>query len=80
MQCNNNNLAATVLHLFIGVISVHSLTSRVRAKFGVKHVGVAWFMLDCPEDGINRVSFIAGTLLHNQCIEGLWGEVIRCVV
>ena len=23
---------------------------------------------------------MAGTSVHNQCIEGLWGEVIKCVV
>ena len=71
LQCNNNNLAATVLRLFIGDISIHSLPSRVRANFGAKNIDVARFMLDCPEDSINRVSFIVGTFVHNQCIEGL---------
>ena len=36
LQCNNNNLAGTVLHLFLDAISIHSLLSRVRADFGVK--------------------------------------------
>ena len=80
LQCNNNNLAATVLHLFIGAISIHSLLSRVWGNFGIKNVDVARFMLDCPVGGINRVSFIVGTFVHNQCIEGLWGEVITCAV
>ena len=80
LQCNNNNLAATVLHLFIGAISIHGLPSRVLANFNVKNADVARIMLDCPVGGINRVSFIAGTSVHNQCIKGLWGEVIRCVV
>ena len=71
LQFNNNNLAATVLHLFIGAISIHGLPSRVRTNFGVKNFDVARFMLDCPVGGINRVSFIAGTTLQNQCIEGL---------
>ena len=80
LQCNNNNLAATVLHIFIGAISILCLLSWVRANFGVKNVDVAWFMLDCHGGGINRASFIAGTSIHNQCIVGLWGEAIRCVV
>ena len=104
LQCNNNNLAATVLHLFLNTISIHCLPSRVRADFSVKKVDVAQFILDCPEGDIKRESFIAGTFvhnresyvarfmldcpeggvkkesLHNQCIEGLWDEVIRCVV
>ena len=81
LQCNHNNLAATVLRLFIGAISIPGLPCRVRADFGVKNVDVARFMLpDCPEGGINRASFIAGTSVHNQCMVGLWGEVTRCVV
>ena len=71
LQCNNNILAATVLHLFIGAILIHGLPSRDRANFVVKNVDVALFMLDCPEGGINRVSFIGGTSVHSQCIEGL---------
>ena len=79
-QYNNNNLAATALDLFIDAFSIHGLPSRVRADFGVKSVDVARFMLDCPKPGINRGNFIAGTSVHNQWIEGLWGEVIKCVV
>ena len=37
-------------------------------------------MLDCPERGITKGSFIAGTSVHNQCIESLWVEVIKYVV
>ena len=80
LPCNNNNLAATVLHLLITAISIRGLPSRVRAGFGVTNADVTRFMVDCPERGINRVSFIVGTSIHNQCIECVWGEVIRSVV
>ena len=80
LQFNNNNLAATVLHIFIDSISIYDIPSRDRADFGVKNVEVARFMLDCTKSGINRKSFIAGTSVHNHCLEGLWGEFIRCVV
>ena len=80
LQCNNNNLAATVMHLLIGAISIHGLPSCVRADFGVKNVDVVLFMLDCPKLGINRRSLIVGTSVNTQCIECLWDEVIRCVI
>ena len=67
LTMHNNNLAAAVLHLFIGAISIHGLASRVRADFGVKNVDVARFMLDCPECGNNKGGFIAGTSVHSQC-------------
>ena len=78
LQCNNNNLAATVLHLFLEAI--HSILSIVRANYSVESVDVIRFMLNCPERGINRGSFIACTPVHNQRVERLWGEVIRCIV
>ena len=80
LQCNNIKLASTALHLFIDCISIHGLSYRIRADSGAKNVDFARFMLDCPERGINRGSFIGVTSVHNQCIEGLWVKVIRCVV
>ena len=63
LQCNSNNLAATVLHLFLDAISIHGLPSRARADFGVENVDVARFILDCPERGINKGSFLAATFV-----------------
>ena len=80
LQYNNNNLAATVLYVFIDAISFHDLPARVGADFGVENVNVTQFILNCPERGISRESFIPGTLIHIQRIERLSGEVIRCVI
>ena len=80
LQCNNNNSVATVLHLFVDAISIQIVPSRVRANFSVKNVDGARFILDCPEGGINRVSYTAGTSVYNNCVEGLCGEVMRCSV
>ena len=80
LQCNNNNLAATVLHLFLDSISIHGRPSRARADFRVENVDVARFIIDCPERSINRGRFITSTSVHNQRKERLWGEAIRCVV
>ena len=78
LQCNNNNLAVTVLHLFLDTISVHGLESE---QISVQKMLMLPYLC---QNVLNVVSiegaFIAGTFVHNHCIERLWGEVIRCVV
>ena len=80
LKCCTNNKAATVLQLFQEAVVKHGLPSRVRADYGVENVNIAWFMLNCPERGINCRSMITSSFVHNQRKERLCGEVKRVVV
>ena len=62
-------MAATVLQLFHDAITIHGF-SQIHLELEE----------DNPERCINRGNFITRISGHNQHIERLWGEVIRCVV
>lgn len=58
MKASNNNRASTVLDLFLKIIEVHGLPSRMRGDHGVENVLVAELMEELR--GINRGSYIWG--------------------
>ena len=78
MSCSANNLASTVLELFVSAVDHFSLPSRVRCDYGVENVDVARYML--INQGTGRGSVISGSSVHNQRIERLWRDVGRIVV
>lgn len=61
---SNNNEAGTVLSAFTNAVDTYGLPSRVRADKGGENVQVAWFMLNHPQWGPGRGSFITGYCLH----------------
>ena len=79
LTCSSNNLAETVLGLFLDAVRKDGdlWPSRIRVDKGVENVLVCDVMTQKRGEG--RGSFIAGASTHNQRIERLWRDVFRCV-
>ena len=79
LRCNSNNLAETVLVLFLDAIEHDGnlWPSRIRVDKGDENVLVCDAMVQARGKG--RGSFIPGPSTHNQRIERLWRDVFRCV-
>ena len=79
LRCSPNNLAETVLTLFLEAINNDGgmWPSRIRVDRGVENVLVCDAMITARGEG--RGSFIPGPSTHNQRIERLWRDVFRCV-
>ena len=79
LRCSSDNLAETVLELFLDTISKDGerWPSRIRVDKGVENVLVCDAIVQARGEG--RGSFISGPSTHNQLIERLWRDVYRCV-
>lgn len=58
IRASNNNRAQTVLDLFMEIIEIHGLPSRVRGDHGTENLGVAHYMEETR--GLGRGSYIWG--------------------
>lgn len=79
IHCSTNNLASTVLDLFLTAIQETGgfWPSRIRVDYGVENTAICDAMVATRGEG--RGSFIAGSSTRNQRIERLWRDVFRCV-
>ena len=71
LKCSTNNMASTVLDLFLNATNQFGIPSRVRADQDVENVDIARYMFSHHPRGPGRRSFIAGKSCHNQRIERL---------
>lgn len=77
---STNNLSDTVPELFLQAVEKYGLPSRVRSDKGGENVGVSMLLLQHPDRGPGRGGMIAGCSVHNQWIEGLWRDLLDCVI
>ena len=80
LHCSSNNQAHTVLKLFMEVVTVYGLPSRIRTDKGGENVDVAMYLLTHPLRGPGRSTVIVGKSVHNQRIERTWRDVYEGVL
>lgn len=73
LSCCNNNLAESVLELFLKAVQAYGNPLRVRGDRGVENTQVADYMIS--QGGSCRNRFICGQSVHNQRIERLWRDL-----
>ena len=66
------------MKLFTKAVQSNGWPSRVHSDMGGENVEMAKAMIMAR--GLSRSSHIAGSSVHNQCIDRLWRDTFRCVL
>lgn len=77
LRCANNNRASTVADAFMEACSMHGLPQKVRSDLGGENVEVWRYMV---EQHMSHSAVITGSSTHNERIERLWRDLMRCVI
>lgn len=77
LHCSDNNRAATVKHVFVEACGVHGLPLKVRSDLGGENTEVWQYI---AEQHMSDSAIITGSSTHNERIERLWRDVMRCVI
>ncbi len=77
LRCSVNNTSATVLHSFMDAIATHGLPQKIRSDLGGENIDVWRYMIQqhASENAVN-----VGSSTHNERIERLWRDVMRCLL
>ena len=73
LHCPTNNKADTVYNLFEHALNDFGTPSKIRTDKGGENIRTWEGMTELK--GENRVSYVAGSSVHNQRIERLWRDV-----
>ena len=76
LQCSDNNRATTVLRTFMEACLIHGLPEKVRSDLGGENIEVWRYLI---EQHGSESAIITGSSTHNERIERLWRDVMRCV-
>ena len=76
LGCNTSNGASTVLDLFMNALHQFHTPHCIRSDHGTENVEVAKWMLH--HHGTTSNPVLTGRSVHNQRIERLWRDAVRC--
>jgi hypothetical protein len=76
LHCSGNNRSETVLSSFMDAVAFYGIPQKVRSDLGGENVEIWRYMI---QQYASDSAVIVGSSTHNERIERLWRDVMRCV-